>query len=192
MGDRTRCRQQQQQQGNATVGGGKELTTNDPTRRFVRLEALPLRREERRVPLLRMDLKRRRDALRDPSHHENSSSSSRKNRKVDCAESVDPDADRRMSWSSIPTSDQLRTMGIHDRVRSVTDDVERWSLFGLKTWRKPLKQDFVKKQQSKIRRMLLKSSSPPQKTPAHPTPSPRRRREEIDGHRATENRSTRY
>jgi hypothetical protein len=67
--------------------------------------------------------------------------------------------DRKMNWNAIPTTDDLQTKGMYDRVEAIARDMDKWSLFGLKKWRKPLNDDHVKRTQRKLKRMFLRSST---------------------------------
>ena len=65
-----------------------------------------------------------------------------------------------VSWAGVPTADELKSFGVHDRVEALTTDFRDWSLSNLSSWRKPLEKNHVKRQQSKLRRMFLKRTSP--------------------------------
>ena len=67
--------------------------------------------------------------------------------------------ERRMNWNRIPTTEELQTRGVYDRVDAIARDMDKWSLFGLRKWRKPMKEDHVKRQQRKLKRMFLRNSS---------------------------------
>ena len=64
-----------------------------------------------------------------------------------------------MNWNRIPTTEELQTRGVYDRVDAIARDMDKWSLFGLRKWRKPMKEDHVKRQQRKLKRMFLRNSS---------------------------------
>ena len=67
--------------------------------------------------------------------------------------------ERKMNWNRIPTTEELQTRGVYDRVDAIARDMDKWSLFGLRKWRKPMKEDHVKRQQRKLKRMFLRNSS---------------------------------
>ena len=65
----------------------------------------------------------------------------------------------KMNWAEIPSTDELETRGVHDRMEALVQDMDKWSLFGLRKWRKPLNVAHVKRQQRKLKLMFLQSSS---------------------------------
>lgn len=71
----------------------------------------------------------------------------------------DAKEERKMNWNRIPTTEELQTRGVYDRVDAIARDMDKWSLFGLRKWRKPMKEDHVKRQQRKLKRMFLRNSS---------------------------------
>ena len=82
--------------------------------------------------------------------------------------------DRKMNWDTIPTTEDLQTRGVYDRVEAIACDMDKWSLFGLSKWRKPMNEDHVKRQQRKLKRLFLRNScgksvgsSSTESTPSH-------------------------
>lgn len=80
----------------------------------------------------------------------------------------------KMNWAKIPSTDELQTQGVHDRVEALVQDMDKWSLFGLEKWRKPLNVAHVKRQQRKLRLMFLQSSSSSSEAPSKASRSPRK------------------